>query len=368
MSDGARRARDEAGRCARRLDRPRGPVADEPTVASDDRQGRPVTGIGRRVLVVALLGVAVYAGLVVWRDASSIADRLRTFAWWTFAGACGLSLTNYLLRFAKWEYYLAVLGIRGIPKKSSLLIFLSGFVLTVTPGKVGEVFKSVVLEQEHGVPVARTAPVVVAERLTDLLGVVALIAAGSASFPGGGAWATAGLLVVVSILVFATAEPVWRAVLRLLPRLPGPLGRLFGRLAPRLTTALESLKELVAPRHLVVPTLLSIAGWALEGVGMWLILQGFGENASLPRAAFCYATSTLAGALVPVPGGLGVTEKMLEELMLAVAHVPGPVATAAMILERLATLWFAVLVGFVAYALVGRARRKSLELSGRTSL
>ena len=58
----------------------------------------------------------------------------------------------------------------------SLLIFLTGFVLTITPGKVGEVFKSAVLARTHGVPVARTAPVVVAERLTDAIGVIVLIA------------------------------------------------------------------------------------------------------------------------------------------------------------------------------------------------
>jgi len=304
-----------------------------------------------------LLGVAVYGALVIWRDASSIAERLRTFVWWTFAGACCLSLANYALRFAKWEYYLAVLGIRGVPKGESLLVFLSGFVLTVTPGKVGEVFKSVMLERARGIPVARTAPIIVAERLTDLLGVVALITIGSTSFRGGAGWAIAGMAVVLSILVFASAERVWRRVVGALPRLPGPLGRLGGKAAPRIAAALESLRELVAPRHLVVPTLLSVVGWALEGCGMWLILRGFGEGASLPRAAFCYATATLAGALVPVPGGLGVTEKMLEELMLSVAQVPGPVATAAMILERLATLWFAVLVGFIAFGFLGRRLR-----------
>ena len=54
----------------------------------------------------------------------------------------------------------AVLGVRGIPKWESLLIYLSGFVLTVTPGKVGEVFKSYVLHKRHLVPVVRTAPIV----------------------------------------------------------------------------------------------------------------------------------------------------------------------------------------------------------------
>jgi uncharacterized protein (TIRG00374 family) len=340
-------------------------VRSAPPPAGVEAARRATVGgrLGRRVLLVVLLGVVVYGALVVWRDASSIAERLRTFAWWTFAAACGLSLANYGLRFAKWEYYLRVLGVRGIPRGESLLIFLSGFVLTVTPGKVGEVFKSVVLQDRWGVPVARTAPIVVAERLTDLLGVVALIAAGSASFEGGAVWATAGFLVVASIVVFASAERLWRAVVARLPRLPGPAGRLGARLAPRVVAALESLQDLVAPRHLVLPTLLSVVGWALEGVGTWILLTGFGQDASLPRAAFCYATATLAGALVPVPGGLGVTEKVLEELMVSVAQVPGAVATPTMILGRLATLWFAVLVGFVAFGWLGRRPPRPEESS-----
>ena len=109
----------------------------EVTRAGDDKVSAPPTRDQRRwrriwttgVVLACLLGVAVYGGLVVWRDAGSIAMRLRTFAWWTFAAACGLSLANYGLRFLKWEYYLRVLGIRGVPKGESLLIFLSGFVI-----------------------------------------------------------------------------------------------------------------------------------------------------------------------------------------------------------------------------------------------
>jgi uncharacterized protein (TIRG00374 family) len=105
---------------------------------------------------------------------------------------------------------------------------------------------------------------------------------------------------------------------------------------------------------------LSVGGWALEGVGVWLILGGFGSSLDLPRAIFFYATATLAGALTPLPGGLGATEKVLEESMVALGGVPGPVATATMLLGRLATLWFAVAVGFVALGLL-RARHPRLR-------
>jgi hypothetical protein len=111
----------------------------------------------RRLIWALLLGVALYGAFVLYAGYREIDASLHTFRWSAFAAALGLATLNYLLRFLKWEYYLARLGIRGVEKLDSLLVFLSGFVLTVTPGKVGEVFKSAVLAQTHGVPAARTA-------------------------------------------------------------------------------------------------------------------------------------------------------------------------------------------------------------------
>jgi uncharacterized protein (TIRG00374 family) len=92
----------------------------------------------------------------------------------------------------------------------------------------------------------------------------------------------------------------------------------------------------------------------MECLSLWIVLQGFGESTSIPLCTFFYATSTLAGALVPVPGGLGVTEGALQEQMRVAGHLDAATSTAAMILVRFSTLWFAVLVGFVALALLKR--------------
>src|SRR5690606_18854664 len=93
------------------------------------QQELDVAKLVRRVLAVTLVAVALYGAIVFYRGLSGIQTRFAGFAWWTFAAVCGLSFANYLLRFLKWEYYLAVLDIRGIPKLESLLTFLSGFVL-----------------------------------------------------------------------------------------------------------------------------------------------------------------------------------------------------------------------------------------------
>jgi uncharacterized protein (TIRG00374 family) len=311
---------------------------------AEDAPSNKRSALVGRLLAAMLLAVLVYGGFAVWRGVGKMGDELARFQWWAFAAACGLAFGNYLLRWLKWEFYLARLGIRGVGKTDSLLTFLSGFVLTVTPGKVGEVFKSVVLFETHAVPVARTAPIVVAERVTDVIGVVVLIVFGSLGFSGGLFWAGLGAAAVLVLLVIVSNRGLSYALIGLIEKFPGP----FRRIGPKLHEAYDSLATLVKPANLAVPTLLSIGAWALECTALWVILRGFGQDTGYGLATFFYATSTLAGALVPVPGGLGVTETSLQGQLQELGHVPATTATASMILVRFATLWFAVLVGFLA--------------------
>jgi len=313
----------------------------------------------RRVVLVMLLAVVIYGGIVLYRGVADVHAQFSDYAWWTFAAACALAFGNYILRFLKWEFYLAALDIRGIGKLESFLTFLSGFVLTVTPGKVGEVFKSLVLYKTRRVAIERSAPIVVAERVTDLIGVIAMIAIGTLGFEGGGPWALAGTGVVLALLAFIASPRLSTLAIRLLGRLPGPLGRIGRRLQPKLEEAMGALRGLTTPRRLLWPTVLSLVGWSLEGVGLWLILKGFGQHTPLALAVFFYATATLAGALIPVPGGLGVTDKLLEEQLARLGGVASTAATAAMLLIRFATLWFGVLVGFAALSIL-RAKHPGL--------
>jgi len=192
----------------------------------------------RRLFAALLLGVALYGVAIAYTGFREMRDSLGSFQWAAFAGAVALASMNYLLRFVRWDYYLKLLDVRGVGKGDSLLLFLSGFVLTITPGKVGEVFKSVVLNQTHGVPIARTAPVVIAERLTDLIGVVALIFLGSIGFESGGYWAVAGVAVIVVALVMVMWKLPLDYFLAWIARHPR-----FGRFEPKLRAAVESARN-----------------------------------------------------------------------------------------------------------------------------
>ena len=298
----------------------------------------------RRVLVVTLIGVLLYGLFAIYSGVNAIGESLATFRGGAFWLALLLATLNYLLRFGKWQYYLARLDIRGIPWLDSLLVFLSGFVLTITPGKVGEVFKSAVLAKTHGVAVERTALIVVADRLTDVIGIVLLILAGSATFPHGRAWAIAGggAVAIGLVLILWPPPALW-----LCDRLERGSGKL-ATLVPKLRHALASLRVLASPRALVLPTVLSVLAWGAEGLSLYVLLVGFHQSATLGLSVVVYASATLAGALIPVPGGLGVVESLLQQGLIGFGRVSVGAATASMILVRLATLWWAVLVGFMA--------------------
>jgi uncharacterized protein (TIRG00374 family) len=311
--------------------------------------------VGRVALGVAA-GVAVYVGFTIWANAARVAEALHAFHWSLAALACVLAGGNYLVRFGRWHYYLRVLGLRVEPR-DSFLVFLAGFSLTVTPGKLGEAVKAFLLRASHGYPAARTAPIVIAERVTDLLALLLLALVGVFQFDVDRRFLVAGAVVVLGGVLVVSIDPLAELALGVASRLPG-----VRRFAPKLREMHAATAELLHPRPLVLATLLSTVSWFLECLAFWVIVGGFpGAHVALRAATFIYAAMTIAGALSFLPGGLGVTEAgMLALLVRFGAGLTRGSAAAATFVTRACTLWFAVAIGLPALALY--ARRKHVQV------
>jgi uncharacterized protein (TIRG00374 family) len=334
--------------------------SSEPARTPQIDSARLSQGLVRKVVIAALFGGLVFAGLALYGDVAKLRDAARGFAPGAIALGFALAACNYGLRIARWHYYLQCIGV-SVPLGESATVFLSGFVMSVTPGKVGEVFKSLLLYESQRVSIARTAPIIIAERLTDLIALVLLTAVGSLAFEHGTAVAAAGAVLVSGMVAVFAYRPLGEAILRMGERI-GPIAKI----AHKLHEAYESLLTMLRPTPLLFGTGLGVMAWGLECAALYVIVHGFpGLTLTWDAAVFAYAASTIVGALAMLPGGLGVTEAGMTGLLqtLGGASMTKEVATAATILVRIATLWFAVAIGMVALALFRtqqkRAARKS---------
>lgn len=335
----------------------RGDDAAPPPEATEGRVRSPdLRHLGRRLLVPVLLALLALVGLSLFADARELAAALVRFDRSLLLPVLALSLLNYGLRFARWELYLDRLGVR-LPRLDSLAVVLVGFLLSVTPGKAGELGKAWLVRELGGGPARRALPAVLAERVTDLLGVVLLVGLGALALGGRlGPWIAAG---AVAVTAAAVALLSWRggahALFHLLERLPR-----VGDHVRHVEELYDRLVALVSPRLLAAGLALSTTAWGAEGVGFWLVVRDYSAAAAPLRAVFDYSTSTLAGALSMLPGGLLAAEGSLAALLDA-QGLDNAAAASATLIIRGATLWFAVGLGLVALPWVlARMRRRPL--------
>lgn len=304
---------------------------------------------------LALAGIlAALVAVVLGATASwpATLEALRRFRWRLGPLVLLAVLGNYGLRFAKWHYYLRRLAI-PLPWRPSVLVFLAGLTMSITPGKLGEVLKAVLVRHLTGTEVSRTASAVVAERLTDVAGLLLLAALGVTALPHGPVLlGLVGTVLVGAVVVLRV--PVLGRGVRVLFR-----GRLLqDRLLAPARQFLAGARALLAPAALLLAVALSIVSWFLECAALWLILQGLDAPTALRTATFSYAFASLAGAVSMLPGGLGVAEASLAGL-LAGTGTALPAAAAATLLVRALTLWLAVLLGTTTLLLAFRGGPRS---------
>lgn len=303
------------------------------------------------------LGLLIFLGLVVWGGLREVGQTLLRLRWALIPLVLGFTALNYLLRWLKWHYYLHLLGIDDVGRLDSGLLFIAGMTMAITPGKIGEVFKSYLLKRLNGTPMSRSAPIVIAERLTDGLGMLLIAGLGLTRYRYGlpafiVLLAGAGLLIVL-----VQIRPLMLGLLDLAHRF-----RPIRRFSDSLRDLYESAYQLLRWGPLLWMTLLSAISWFGECVAFYYVLRSLGAPGAGPggldlllQASFIFAASTLLGLISFLPGGLGVAEASYAGLLHqfgTFAHLPAGEATAAAatasFLIRLCTLWFGVGLGAIA--------------------
>jgi len=306
----------------------------------------------KKLFVPLMLGVLAYAALLFYGDAASVGAGLRHLNGGALVLGAGLSIAGFALRGGRWEFFLRVMGIR-VPWRESALAFLAGLGMSITPGKVGELLKALLLKEAADVPVARSAPIIVAERIMDLASLLALGIGGFLWSRGPLVGMFAGAIVVAAFFALGRSRTVALALIGILAKIP-----FVARFREKLETAHASLYELWGATAYSLGMALSLVAWGLQATIVVVLAAALPDtHVSLPQAFVAYSAPLLAGTLALLPGGLGLTEASMTGVLRAMSGATPAAAAVLTIVLRGLTFWLAVTIGFSALA-VSRARRR----------
>lgn len=306
----------------------------------------------RIIFAAALVCVFFLTVIVLVSDFDKVKSTLQSISLKWFLPIIIAVLFNYTLRFVKWNYFLHLLEIH-LPIKQNIWIFFSAFTMALSPGKIGELVKSLLIKSRFDIPVAKTAPVIMAERITDLIGLLILGSIGFYKFGFGGKTLVAVASLIILGIVVISRPKFWEWIRNNIAKISW-----LASFEQSIVSIESSTKNLLSLKSIIITTPLSAVSWAGEGVALFLIFKAMGTN-NLPDlifiSLFAHAFSSIVGALSFIPGGLLATESSMG-LFFVYVSIPKEIAISATFAIRAVTLWFAIMVGTIVF-LMGHTKQ-----------
>ena len=282
---------------------------------------------------------------------------------WLFALAFLVFYCSYPLRALRWKRLLNNIGYGGVagqptgqPIPSVLgltrIMYLAWFANCVTVARLGDVYRGYLLKREASVSFTATFGTVLAERLLDLVVLIAMVGVGV-------------LVVFHGTLPPEVAQPLLIGVIASVLGILGLLSvrrfrRTLDQLVPeRFRAYYTSLEHgLVDSFHHLPPLVVySVIGWLLEGTTLYLTAAAVGTPVSVAGALVVALLGSLLTTVPFTPGGLGFTEAGLV-LLLGWLGLDASTAGAVTLLFRLINYWSIVVLGFALYIFHGVARAR----------
>jgi len=308
-----------------------------------------------RVVLYGLLALFAtgLAGLISATGWEETWAELRKLSLGQIMALLALSLINYLIRGARWHLLAVRLGL-PLQLRHSVMHFVGGFAMTITPGRVGELVRLRWINRMTGWPVERITPLPLADRAFDLAAMGSVLGLGVLVSGAVGFGAAPVALIAIGAAVVVTRpsllEKLVEGLYALIRRWPRPFSRL--RQAAR-SMGVFSAASVSGPA-----LAMSAIGWIAEGIAFYLLLDWMGAEVSLATATVIFLFSTLAGGLTGAPGGLGGAEAAMM-VLLTMQGVPLHVALAATTVIRITTLWYAIGLGMLTFPFAEKLSRKA---------
>ncbi len=300
-----------------------------------------------RFFIIVIAAVGLYAIFFIVSDFAIVSTQITSFKIQFLPIIITLVPCSWLALYARWNLLLRNVNVK-IPLKQNLKIYFGGYALAITPGKFGELVKSQLLKSKFNVPYTTTAPLVLVERLYDMVGAVAAAMFGIWLLGIGSVVIIVASSMLVLFFVLISSRNIFNKFLKIFGKF-----KIMSKILLPLSESYEVVRASSRGKIAILASLLTLSYWLLESLAVYFVLLAFGiDSVTYFNVVSTYTTSLILGAASFIPGGIGVAEGSLVGLLglqgMDVSSTLTPV-----VIIRIVTLWYSVVVGFIALKLSG---------------
>ena len=300
-----------------------------------------------RLILVLVAVIGIYAIFLFVSDYNIISEKISNFKVNYLPLILFLVTASWIPLIIKWHFLLKNSEV-DVPLTKSIAIFFSGVAFEITPGQIGALIKSQILKTSYNIPRTKTVPIVIVEKVYDLIGailasVIGIIILGMEIY-----LIAIAISVLAFIFFFMYHKPASELFFNRITKL-----KFFSKYIENISGFYETVQKSTNVRAATICILLALAYWFMVSAAAYYILISFDVNiVDYLKVLAIYSTSTLLGAISFIPAGIGITEGSIAGLF-TLNGIDVSTALILAVMIRIFTLWFSVSVGFIALKFTG---------------
>lgn len=290
-------------------------------------------------LSIFVMLTLLYVGVLVWIDFSKGYDLEISKILRILPVLLCLCFFSFFLRYLRW-YWLIYRCHGRIGLTRGFASYLSGFALTASPGKLGELLR-IRYFNFMGVSSSKVFAGFIYERTFDVFVVflLCIIGFGDANF------------ILVAALFFSLVTVIVFLLVSYPNTIPSLLKRLgsissLDKLSSVIKEGLQAVRFWITPLDTLVAFSLGVTAWMSLTSAFVLLIRTLVIEIPIFEAFSLYPLAILIGASSLIPGGFGTTEAAIVAL-LSVYGVTLEESILVAVVIRLCSMWFSMLLGFL---------------------
>ena len=295
-----------------------------------------------RIFISILLITLFYIIFIFYSDFDKIKTNYQNFNILYFLPVLPILFFSMFCRSLVQRYLLKNMNIQ-ISIKSSFLIFLGGYSMIMTPGGVGLIIKSYLIQKKYGHKISKSIPLVFAERFYDILAVEIIILSTLFLFFS----ITSVILSILlgigigTAILFIKVKKFNSFFLSIITKL-----KIIDDEQNSKELFLETIQKLFKIKFFIKISIIITGLTFFEGIIIFLSFQIFNIDIGYIESVQVYYTSMLLGALSLLPAGIGAIESLFV-FLLSEKNISLDLATSTILFIRFITIWLLAGIGII---------------------